>query len=101
MTTPGKSSKFRGVLDAAGRREQAQTPEPKAKAAPAVGRRQDPAYGQISAYVRKDQHREVRAMAVRAGTNLSELLSAVLEMLLEDEEFAARTLARARDQGRM
>jgi hypothetical protein len=99
VSTP---SKFRGVLDAAGRREQeGQAPESKAKAAPAVGRRQDPAYGQISAYVRKDQHREVRAMAVRAGTNLSDLLSAFLGLLLEDEELADRVLARARDQGRM
>jgi hypothetical protein len=100
MTTPGKSSKFRGVLDAAGHREQEQPPEPKTKATPAVGRRQDPAYGQISAYVRKDQHREVRAMAVRAGTNLSDLLSAFLELLLDDEELAARVFARARGQGR-
>jgi hypothetical protein len=100
MTIPGKSSKFQGVLDAAGRREQEQPPEPKAKAAPAVSRRQDPAYGQISAYVRKDQHREVRAMAVRAGTNLSDLLSVFLELLLEDEELAGRVLTRARNQGR-
>ena len=86
------SSKFKAILDAAREPEPEDRPEQpiaaeedrsatKRLGRPAVGKKSDPAYQQVTAYVRRDLYRDVRIALLqdRARLDFSELVDQLLE----------------------
>ena len=76
------SSKFKGLLDAARERE----PEPVAKQQPVRGRprgkRSNPDYEQVTAYIRRDTYTEVKIALLQQGEG-QEFSELVEQMLTE------------------
>jgi hypothetical protein len=90
------TSKFKGILERAKEREPARVVEevPPPAPAPAVapkkrgrpsGKRSDTEYVQVTAYIHKDRHRDVKIELLRSGDGLdfSELVDSLLAEWLE------------------
>ncbi len=80
------SSKFKGLLDAAKGREPEPQPEPqpeppKSKGRPR-GKRSNPDYEQVTAYIRRDTHRAIKMALLQEGE--SREFSEVVEELLAE-----------------
>ena len=100
----GKRSKFQGLFDAARARPEtdAETPAPESQPAPQPeaaerdqpkaadrprGKRSDPAYEQISAYVRKQTYRDVKIALLlhHGGQDVSDLVEDLLSAWLQEQ----------------
>jgi len=92
------TSKFKGVLDAARKRESAPTlvdvlaGRPRDTPAPAPtdrkrgGKRSDPDCIQITAYVRKDTYRKVKSALFEDGRESSDLIQELLSQWIDQRE---------------
>lgn len=69
-----KESKFKGLALHKEDAQPRQAGEAPAKPARAVGKRQDPAYQQISAYVRRDLYDTIRRELIGVDIDFSDLL---------------------------
>ena len=91
-----RASKFQGIFDATRGQDAAavaepepdepavvaETPPARKPGRPAVGKKSDPAYAQVTAYVRKDRYRDVRIALLQDGDGRD--FSGLVDGLLAD-----------------
>lgn len=88
------SSKFKNLLDAARGREPEPEPEPEPQPEPPKpkgrprGKRSNPDYEQVTAYIRRDTHRTVKMALLTEGGNreFSELVEELLNEWLSTQK---------------
>ncbi len=82
-------SRFDGLMDAKrrgreeGESELAKVPSDRPPRSQGAGKRVDPDYRQVSAYVRKDTHQKVRMALIEDGGEFSELVEELLQGWLD------------------
>ncbi len=74
-------SKFKDIFDAARNDHGEDTPAQRRRGRPSGGKKSDPAYQQVTAYVRRDLYRDVRIALLQDPDRLdfSELVDRLLE----------------------
>jgi hypothetical protein len=85
-----KTNKYAGLFEARRTERErtaaepvAQEPDPAAKKVPGEGKRADPDYRQVSAYVRKDTHQKVKIALIEEDRQFSELVEKLLRGWLD------------------